>query len=147
MDCSLPGSSVLESRSVVSDSLWPHGLYSPSNSPGQNTGVGSLFLLQKIFPTQKLNWGILHCRWILYQLSYQGSPFNWNIYIYTWILHFMIPKKTSQWHRFSAYHEQTEITSNIWITFSEVYFFLFISLLKQRRNPQLPTSYTYRHKT
>ena len=35
-----------ESRSVVSTSLWPHGLYSPQNSPGQNTGVGSLSLLQ-----------------------------------------------------------------------------------------------------
>ena len=41
-----------ESCSVVSDSLWPHGLYSPWNSPGQNTGVGSLSLLQGIFPTQ-----------------------------------------------------------------------------------------------
>ena len=41
-----------ESRSVVSDSLRPHGLYSPWNFPGQNTGVGSLSLLQGIFPTQ-----------------------------------------------------------------------------------------------
>ena len=41
-----------EGRSVVSDSLWPHGLYSPWNSPGQNAGVGSLSLLQGIFPTQ-----------------------------------------------------------------------------------------------
>ena len=41
-----------ESLSVVSDSSWPHGLYSPWNSPGQNTGVGSLSLLQGIFPTQ-----------------------------------------------------------------------------------------------
>ena len=40
-----------ESRSVVSDSLRPHGLHSPWNSPGQNTGVGSLSLLQGIFPT------------------------------------------------------------------------------------------------
>ena len=38
------------------------------------TGVGSLSFLQWIFPTQELNWGLLHCRWILYQLSYQGSP-------------------------------------------------------------------------
>ena len=59
-----------ESRSVVSDSLQSHGLYSPWNSPGQNTGVGSLSLLQGIFPTQGLNQGLLHCRWILYQLSY-----------------------------------------------------------------------------
>ena len=99
-----------ESHSVVSDSLRPHGLYSPSNSPGQNTGVGSLSLLQvssqprspalqvdslpsaepqrkpkntgvgslslfqQIFLTQELNQGLLPCRWILYQLIYQGSP-------------------------------------------------------------------------
>ena len=63
-----------ESRSVVSDSLWPHGLYSPWNSPGQNTGVGSLSLLQGIFPTQGSNPGLLHCRQILYQLSHKGSP-------------------------------------------------------------------------
>ena len=102
-----------ESRSVMSDFLWPHGLYSPWNSlvqntgvgslslfqgifpdPGieprsptlqadslpagpqgkpKNTGVGSLFLRQQIFPTQESNLGLLHCRQILYQLSYQGS--------------------------------------------------------------------------
>ena len=44
------------------------------NSLGQNTGVGSLSLLQGIFPTQGLNPGLLHCRWILYQLSHKGSP-------------------------------------------------------------------------
>ena len=101
-------------RSVVSDSLRPHGLYSPWDSPGQdtgvgrvaflfsressqprdrtqvsriagrslpaepkgkpkNTGVGSLSLLQEIFPTQGSNPDLLHCRRILYQLSYQGS--------------------------------------------------------------------------
>ena len=43
------------------------------NSPGQDTGAGSLSLLQGIFPTQELNWGLLHCTWILYQLSCQGS--------------------------------------------------------------------------
>ena len=52
----------------------PHGLYGPRNSPGQNTGVGSLSLLQGIFPTQKPNRGLLHCRLILYQLSYQETP-------------------------------------------------------------------------
>ena len=58
----------------MSDSLWPHGLYSPWNSPGQNTGVGSLSLLQGIFPTQELNPGLPYCRQILYQLSHKGSP-------------------------------------------------------------------------
>ena len=47
----LPCIHVSESRWVVSDSLQPHGLYSPWNSPGQNTGVGSLSLLQGFFPT------------------------------------------------------------------------------------------------
>ena len=61
-----------ENHSVVPDSLRPHGLYSPWNSPGQNTRVGSLSLLQGIFPTQKLNRGLLHYRSILYQLSCQG---------------------------------------------------------------------------
>ena len=50
-----------ESSSVVFDSLGPHGLYSPWNSPGQNTAVGSLSLLQRIFPTQGLNPDLLHC--------------------------------------------------------------------------------------
>ena len=62
-----------ESRSVLSDSLRPHGLYSPQNSPGQNTGVDSCSLLQGIFPTQGLNPGLPHCRQILYQLSQKGS--------------------------------------------------------------------------
>ena len=58
----------------MSDSLRPHGLYSPWDSPGKNTGVGSLSLLQGIFPTQGLNSGFPHCRQILYCLSHQGSP-------------------------------------------------------------------------
>ena len=57
----------------MSNSLWSHGLYSPWNSPGQNTRVDSLSLLWGITPTQGLNPGLLHYRWILYQLSYEGS--------------------------------------------------------------------------
>ena len=63
-----------ESRSVLSDSLWPHGLHRPRNSPGQNTRVGSLSLLQGIIPPQGLNPGLLHYRRILYQLTHRGSP-------------------------------------------------------------------------
>ena len=55
MDCSPPDSSV-------------HGI-----SLGKNTGVGSLSLLQRIFLTQESNQGLLHCKWILYHLSYQGN--------------------------------------------------------------------------
>ena len=62
------------SLSVMSDSLQPHGLYSPWNSPGQNTAVGSLSLLQGIFPTQGSNPGLPYCKQILYQLSHKGSP-------------------------------------------------------------------------
>ena len=70
----IPAESEGESHSVMSDSLRPHGVYSPWNSPGQNTAVGSLSLLQGIFPTQGSNPGLPPCRRILYQLSHKGSP-------------------------------------------------------------------------
>ena len=60
----------------------------PPRKP-KNTGVGSLSLLQWIFPTQELNWGLLVCRQILYQLSYQGSPYL------LWARHF---SRRRQWH-------------------------------------------------
>ena len=63
------GSSQPRSSASQVDSL----LSEPPGKP-KNTGVGSLSLLQGIFLTQKLNWGLLHCTWILYQLSYQGGP-------------------------------------------------------------------------
>ena len=53
--------------------LWSHGLYSPWNSPGQNVGVGSLSLLQRILPTQGSDPGLPHFRQILYQLSQKGG--------------------------------------------------------------------------
>ena len=62
-----------ESRSIVSDSLRPHGRYSSWNSPGQNTGVGRLSCLQGMFPTQGSNPGFLHCRQILNQLSHREA--------------------------------------------------------------------------
>ena len=55
----------------MSDSFQPHDLYSPWNSPGHNTGVGSHSLLQGVFPTQGVNPGLLHCREILYHLGPQ----------------------------------------------------------------------------
>ena len=58
-----------------------------SEPPGKpmNTRVGSLSLLQGIFPTQESNQGLPHCRQILYQLSYQGSPYM-CVYIYIQIM-------------------------------------------------------------
>ena len=67
-----------ESRSTVSNSSQPQGLYSPWNSAGQNPGVGSLSLLHGIFLSQRSNPGLLHCRQILYQLSHMGSPEDWS---------------------------------------------------------------------
>ena len=64
---------VSESHSAMSESLQTRGLYSPWNFPGQNTEVISISLLLGIFPTQGLNPGLPHCRWILYQMSHQGS--------------------------------------------------------------------------
>ena len=67
--------------SVVPDSLWPHGLQ-PSrllcswDFPGKDTGVGSPSFLQGIFPAQESNLGLPHCRWIFYQLSHEGSPWD-----------------------------------------------------------------------
>ena len=58
----------------MSDSLQPHGLYCPWNSPGQNPGVGSLYLLQEILPTQKLNPGLPHCRQILNHWTTKETP-------------------------------------------------------------------------
>ena len=57
-----------------SPALWADSL--PSEPPGKPKyiGVGSLSVLQGIFPTQESNWGLLHCRRILYQLSYLESP-------------------------------------------------------------------------
>ena len=78
-------------RSAVSDSLQPHGPKAdslPPEPPGKpmNTGVGSLSLLQGIFPTEESNQGLLCCRQILYQLSYQGS-----IRVWIWVSHLVLP--------------------------------------------------------
>ena len=69
----------------MSDSLRPHGLYSPWNSLVQTTEVGSLSLLQGIFPIQGLNPDLQHCRRILYQLTHKGSPYMAYSYILGYI--------------------------------------------------------------
>ena len=83
LDIPLCPKSESESSSVMSRSLKPHGLYSPWNSPGQNTGVDSRSLLQGIFPTQGSNPGFSHCWQILYQLSHQRHPrtLEWVAYL------------------------------------------------------------------
>ena len=58
----------------MSDSLRPHGLYSPWNSPGQNTEWVALPFSRGSSQPRDPNPGLLHCRQILYQLSHKGSP-------------------------------------------------------------------------
>ena len=98
MDCSSPGSSVHRDSLDKNTRAWvacspPGDLPNPGSKPrspalqadfllseppgkSMNTGVGSLSLLQGNFLTQELNQGLLHCRWICYQLSYPGSLEN-----------------------------------------------------------------------
>ena len=80
-----------ESRSVMSSGLQPYGQYSPWDSPGQNTRVHSLSLLQGIFPFQGLNPGLPHGKQILYQLRHKGSP-----RILEWVAY---PSSRSSWPR------------------------------------------------
>ena len=76
--------------SLLLHGLWPVKLLCPRDSPGKNIGVGCHSLLQEIFPAQGLNPGLLHCRWILYHLSQQGSP-----RILEWVAH-PFSRQTSQ---------------------------------------------------
>ena len=101
----------------MSDSLWPHGLYSPWNSSGQNTGVGSLSLLQGIFPTQGLNPSLLHCRWILYQLSHKGSPriLEWVAYPSRSTRRSSGSSQSRNWTRVSVVCKHEDKASDLWI--------------------------------
>ena len=106
---------------MVSNSLQPHGLYSPWNSPGQNTGAGSCSLLQCIFPTQGLNPGLPHFRWILYQLSHHGSPltsFFFLSFLPFFFFSFFLTPKMWEWyvtHFLSSKEFLSRVTdSQIW---------------------------------
>ena len=72
----------------------------PQGKP-KNTGVVSLSLLQRIFPTQQSNRGLLHCRWILYQLSCEGSPFTRGYFRAEFIM-IILPRYQILIHIFSS---------------------------------------------
>ena len=96
----------------MSDSLRPHGLYSPWNSLGPNTGVGSLSLLKRIFPTQGSNPGLPHYRQILYQLSHKGSP---NILILPHKIIWTLKKRKDKWRHVNLlprWHSGKESTAS-----------------------------------
>ena len=104
MDCSRPGASLR------------------GDSPGKNTGVGCHALLQGIFQTQELNWNLLHCRWILYQLSYLSVAPRWRLTIFsiphtapslgTWSFHDLAQFKIL-WELVSFSYRQGESKINI----------------------------------
>ena len=71
----------------------------PWNSPGQNTGVGSLSLLQGIFPTQGSNPDLPHGRGIPYQLSHKGSPKGNQSWIFTWKDWYWSPNTLANWYK------------------------------------------------
>ena len=78
----------------MSNSLQPRGLFSPWNSPGKNTGIGSLSFLQGNFPTQGSNPGLPHCRRVLYQLSHKPKDTGvGSLYLLQWIF----PTQESNW--------------------------------------------------
>ena len=122
MDCSLPGSSVHGVSPGKNTGLGCHallqGIFHPGIKPRfptlqmdsllpeppkkpMNTGVCSLSLLQGIFQTQESNQGLLHCRQVLYQRSYQctgmtlrdgmgremGGGSGWGIHVHPWLVH------------------------------------------------------------
>ena len=88
----------------------------PSGPPGKpkNTGVGSLSLLQGIFPTQRLNPGLPHCRQVLYQLSHKGSPL--------WVTNLTLAGR----QRVAAHHREGEADCNI-VVYSKKHIFHFHS--------------------
>ena len=112
-----------------------HGLYSPWNCPGQNTGVGSLSLLQGIFPFQGLSPGLLLCRQILYQMNHKGSPRILESVAYPFLSASSWPRNLTRvsciagrfftnWAISKFQHDCNGFSSS-WVKFSEVEFTKF----------------------
>ena len=76
LPCPLPGDLPNPGIKPRSPELQVDPLLSEPPGKPRNTGVNSLSLLQGSLWTQELKWGLLQCRWVLYQLSYQGSPYH-----------------------------------------------------------------------
>ena len=120
------GSSQPRDRTQVSRIAGYSLLSEPPGKP-KTTGVGILSLLQGIVPSQESNQGLLHCSWILYQLSYQGSPIKTRCY-FIYVINF--PKNMlSVFHTFyllyysltsSAKHSRTCSLYNMTINSSPV---------------------------
>ena len=103
LPCPPPGDLPKSGTDPRSPALQADSLSSEPPGKPMSTGVGSPSLLQRIFPTQELNQGLLHCRRILYQLSYQGSPIKANN---------LIKKQAADLNRYFS-REDTEMASII----------------------------------
>ena len=104
-----------ENRAVMSDSLRPHGPYSPWNSPGQNTGEGSRSLLQVIFPTQGSNPGLLQADSLPSEPP--GRPKNTGVGSLS-LLQGILPTQESNWgllHCRQILYQLNELNQQ-WIT-------------------------------
>ena len=109
----------------------------PQEKP-KNTGVGSLPLLQQIFPTQESNWSPLHCRWIPYQLSYQRSPYmcvillHINYFFHVFLLVRICPanfhspeiQKSQMFKRLTPPHQRSKLylpMTYVWAAYSSCF--------------------------
>ena len=92
-------------------------LLHPRDFPCKSTGVGCHFLLQRIFPTQGSNPGLLHCRQTLYCLSHQGSQFKIRSYWLVWIVNpmadILIKREDTQGHAPRIGHMKMEVETGV----------------------------------
>ena len=110
--------------------------YSPWNAPGQNTGVGSLSLLQVIFPTQGSNPGLRQCGQILYQLNHKGSPRILEGVAYPFSSR---PSRSRNWTRISCiasgfFTNWTIRETLVWSLYFFLFFFWSLYFLKKKKN-------------
>ena len=147
----------------MSDSLWPHGLLPsrllcPWAFADKNTGVGCHFLLWGIFPTQRLNWLLLHWQMIFLPLSHQGSPYvlqigppifsniqqtrKQSLYVFLELqkIRTPLPSQISQSERKQALNPVSVIVTVGWVTEGFVYLCSYISRLHEHEKAPLSIS-------
>ena len=138
------GSEVKVQAAQSCRTLQPHGLYNPWNSPGQNTGVGSLALLQGLFPTQGSNPGLPHCRRIFLPAEPQGKPKNSGVGSLS-LLQGIFPTQESnrgllhcRQILYQLSYQGKSLISNIWVT---KLFQTLLCKLSKKKSPFYSESY------
>ena len=110
----------------------------PWNSPGKNTRVGCHSLLQGIFPTQGSNLGLLHCRWIIYYLTHQGSPHKADIILHNSLLRKLRLKLLQNLPKLSLFLDSGDLE---FVTLSDSKAYIFPIVLKKKITFTLPELY------